>query len=178
MVKNLGCLKHRAAAEAMFAMVEARAHHDYVLLARICMAQNVAQVIEVSRITDRDEYVTRPHSHGPATEFLVAVHPELIELLGLAVAFFSHVVLGDGEDRKERRAKDHSGDRSLIFREQVDDGGNEQNGGNQKQTDRDLGFSDVKIPGHFPLAAAWLGKAQHHHGKRFHGETPDYAEGV
>ena len=74
------------------------------------MAENCAQIVEIARIAHRDQDVPGPHAHGAAAQFLIAVDPELVELLGLAMALAGDMVLGEGEDREKHRAEDDAGD--------------------------------------------------------------------
>ena len=89
MVEDLGGIHDRTAAEAGLAMVEARAHHDYILLRSVSVGQHLAQVVQISGIAHRNQNVSFANSHGAAAEFLVAVDAELVELFRLAMALFS-----------------------------------------------------------------------------------------
>ena len=85
-IEDLAGFEDRAAAEAMFAMVKARAHHDDILLGGVGMAEDVAQVVQIARIAHRNQDVAGPHAHGAAAQFLIAVDAELIEALRLSLA--------------------------------------------------------------------------------------------
>ncbi len=112
-IEDLAGFKDGAAAETVLAMVQASAHHHDILLAGVGVAQNVSQVIQIARIAHRHQNIAGAHSHSAAAQFLIAVDAELVELLGLAVAFFGYVMLGDGKDGEEDYAEDYAGDRGL-----------------------------------------------------------------
>ena len=94
-VEHLAGFEDRAAAETVLAMIQAGAHHHDILLAGVGVAEHVPQVVEIARIAHRDQDVARTHAHGAAAQFLIAIHAELVELLGLAVALFGDMMLGD-----------------------------------------------------------------------------------
>ena len=77
----------------MFAMVETRAHDDHVLFGGVGVAQDVAQVVKVPRIANRNQNVPWTDAHGAAAQFLIAIDAELVELLRLAVALLGNVAL-------------------------------------------------------------------------------------
>ena len=87
----------------MLAMIKASAHHHDVLLDGIGVAQDVAQVVQIARIAHRNQHVARPHAHGAAAEFLVAIHAELVEAFGLSLAFACNAVFGIREDDEEQQ---------------------------------------------------------------------------
>ena len=99
-IEYLAGFEYRAPAEAMFAMIQAGAHDDDILLVRVGVAENVPQVIQIARIAHGDEHVAGANAHRTAAEFLIAVDPELIEALGLSLAFAGNASLGVGEDRR------------------------------------------------------------------------------
>src|SRR5262245_5428476 len=99
MIEDLASIKDRAAAEGVLAMIEARAHHDDVLLERIRVTQDMAQVVEISWVAYRYQNVARAHAHGPAAQFLIAIDAELIELFGFTVPLSCNVTLRKREDR-------------------------------------------------------------------------------
>ena len=120
MVEDLAGFHDGAAAETGLAMVETRAHHHHVLLSCVRVGQDLAQVVEIAGIPHCHQNVSRTHAHRAAAQFLIAINAELIELLGLAVALFGHVALGEREYGEKHSAENHSGDRGFILGEQVD----------------------------------------------------------
>src|SRR5262249_45269110 len=105
MIENLAGLEHRAAAETVFAVIKTCTHHDDVLLVRIGGAQDVAQVVKISRVAHGDQHVSGAHAHGAASKFLVAVDAELIEVFGASLALAGNPAFRVREDRKEEGAE-------------------------------------------------------------------------
>src|SRR5208337_4590283 len=116
MIKNLGGLKNRAAAETVLAMIKAGTHDNHVLLGCVGMGQHLAQVVEIAWVPHCDQDISRPHTHGAAAQLLIAINAELIELLGFAVALLGDMAFGDREDGKEYGAENYSRDGGLVLR--------------------------------------------------------------
>src|SRR5450631_1373737 len=177
-IENLARFEDRTATETVLAMIEAGAHDHDVLLAGVGMTEHMPQVVEVARITDRDQDIARPNAHGAAAEFLITVNAELVELLGLAMTLLGDMVLGDGEDREEDHAEDNARDRGLVLGEQIHNCGHEEHRRNDHEAHGNFRLPDVQMPRNFPCAVARLGEAQHQHRQRLHGEAPDHSEGI
>src|SRR3984885_5795528 len=129
MVKDLGRFHHGTAAEAWLAMVEAGAHHDDILLYRVGVAENMAEVVQVAWIAHRNQNVSRAHPHGSAAQLLIAIDAELVKLLRFAVALPGNMPLGEGEDGKEHTAENDSGDGGLVLGKKIHHRGKQQHCG-------------------------------------------------
>src|SRR5579859_355133 len=178
MIEDIFGIHDAAAAEGVLPMIKASAHNDDVLFGRIGMLKDLAEIIQISRITHGDQDVAWSNPHRTAAQLLVSVNPKLVQLLGSAVALAPHPVLGIREDSEECSAECDAGDGCFILGKKVNDGSREKNDGNDGQPDWDLFPGNVKISWNFPLSIAWFGVAQHQHGERFHGEAPDHAKGI
>ena len=105
--------------------------------------------MKVTRIAHRHQDISGPHAHRAAAQLLVAIHAELVQLLGLSVALPGDVRLGKREDREEHRAEDQAGNGGFGLREQVHDRGDEQHNRDCRQSQRNLRFPICKFPGTF-----------------------------
>src|ERR1017187_5574600 len=177
-VEDLARLKDCAATKTVLAVIQPGAHDHDILLAGVGVAEHMPQVVEIAGIAHRDQNIARAHSHGAAAQFLIAIHPKLVQLFRLAVALFGYMMLGNGEDREEDHAEDNPRDRSLILGEQIHNCGHEEHRRNDHEAEGDFCLPDMQVPRNFPLAVARLGEAQHQHRQRLHGETPDHSEGI
>ena len=177
-IEDLARFHDGAARETVFTVIEPRAHYHHVLLAGIGTRQNMAQVIKISGIAHRYQNVSGTHAHGPAAQFLIAVHAELIQLLRFAVPLLSDAVFGVCEDREEDYAESHARDRGFILSKQIHNRGHKQHSRNDHQAKWDFYFADVKITRYLPGAVLRLGEAQNQHRKGVHGKTPDHPKGI
>ena len=178
MIKNLARVEYVAPAEGMFAVVQARAHYDHVLPGGLGVMQDRPQIMQIARIAHRHQDIARPHAHRTAAQFLIPVYPELVELFRFSMALLDHVPLRQRKDREKERTENHSCHGRFRLCEQVHYGRQEQHHENRRQSQRDLGLANMQVARHLPLAMAGLGKAQHQHRQRLHGEAPYDAESV
>ena len=150
MVEHLAGFKDRTAAETVFAVIQPRAHDHDVLLGGIGMAEHVAQVVEVAGITHRNQDIARPHSHGAAAQFLIAVHAELIHALHLPLALVGNTTFRIREDDEEQHAERDAADGCLPLGEQIHNGSGKQHRGNEDDAHRYFALAEVHIPGNLP----------------------------
>src|SRR5216684_669499 len=177
-VKDLAGFKNCAAAKAVLPMVEPGAHDDHILAVGVRVGEHLPEIVKIARVAYRDQNVTRTHAHGAATQFLVAINPELVELLGLAVTFAGGAPLRISKQHEKNSAEADAGDSSFVLGEQVYDCCGEKNQKNNNYTERDFLADNPQVPGDLPLPWRGFGIPQHQHRQSIQGETPDHAESV
>src|SRR5882762_50537 len=116
-VKYLARFKNCAAAKTVLAMVESGTHYDHILTVCVRVGQHLPEIVKIARVAYRDQNVTRTHAHGAATQFLVAINPELVELLRLAVTFAGGAPLRIRKEDEKDSAEADAGDGSFVLGE-------------------------------------------------------------
>ena len=96
-------------------MVQTRRHDDYVLLLGIGPSQNFAQVIEVLRIANRDQNISRTHTQSLSRRLLVSINPKLVQALWFSCSLPCDPALRIREECKEHQAERHSADGGLCI---------------------------------------------------------------
>src|SRR3954470_19673544 len=162
----------------MLAMVKSSTHNNDILFRRIGVAEDMTQVVEITRIAHCDQNIPRPHAHGSTAELLVAVNPELVELLRLTLAFTSRTPFRIGKNEKKHNAKAYARDRRLILRKKVHDCRRKQDEEDCDDSQGNFFPCNSQVPGHLPLAMLRFGVTEHQDGQRIQSEAPDDAEGV
>ncbi len=155
MIEDAGCFHHGAAAECVFTMVETGRHHHHILPQRIGSPEDVVQVVEIPRIADSHQNIPRTNPKRPAAQFLVPVHPELIQILRFAVARFGHLMFRISENGEKHCAERDSSDRGFGLGEQIHAGGGEQYGGDDDQSSRHFLAEHVEWAGDEAAAGSY-----------------------
>src|SRR4029077_13098389 len=117
LVENICRFHHHAAAECVFAMVDARRHYNHILLRCISTGEGLAQIVKIARITDRHQNVALPYAQGTASQFLVAIHTKLLKTSDLTSTLLRNPPLGNGENGVKNNCEDHACDGCILFRE-------------------------------------------------------------
>src|ERR1700737_4020309 len=116
-VKDLARFKNCAAAKTVLAMVEAGTHYHHILAICCGVGQHLPEIVKIARVAYRDQNVTRTHAHGAATQFLVAINPELVELLRLAVTFAGGAPFRIRKEDEKDSTEADAGDGSFVLGE-------------------------------------------------------------
>src|SRR5258708_28095239 len=159
-------------------MVKPCAHHHDILFVSCGVGHVPAHVVEVAGIRHRHQNVSLPNSHGAATEFLVAIDAELVQIFHPALALFGYTALGIGEDNEKQKAECNAADRRLALGQQIHNRGGKQYGGNDQDSQRDLTLSDMGIAENLPQTSCGLFVTENEYGQRHHGEAPDHSKSV
>src|ERR1019366_1235385 len=178
---GLGIGKHLVGFQYILArtgLEDAHGKQDDVDLAGVGLEQDALQVLQAVGIAHRDHDVAGTHVDGLLGNFRMRIQAELLGLRPLRCLEFAMVEVTDLEDDEEGDGEDDPCDGRRLLSEHVDHGEGEEGDGDHHQAERDFGLADEEIERHLPIAVARLLVAQHEHTKRFHGETPDHAEGV
>src|ERR1019366_3570578 len=178
---GLGIGKHLVGFQYVLArtgLQDAHGKHDDVDLAGVGLEQDALQVLQAVGIAHGDHDVAGTHVDGLFGNFRMRIQAELFGLRPLRGLEFAMVEVADLEDDEEGDGEDDAGNGRGLLGEHVDHSEGEQGNGDHHQAERNFGFADVEIKRHSPISVARLLPAQHEHAERFHGETPDHAEGV
>ena len=117
-------------------MIEPRRHHNYVLLGGVGTPQNLAEIIQVFGIANGNNNVARAHAEGFVLWLFVTINSKLIEAFRLSGTFSRNSAFGIGKQSEEHQAERNAADRRFIFREEIHDGGKEQDGRDQNYAKR------------------------------------------
>ena len=98
-------------------MIEAGGHHHYVLPRSVGACQYLAQVVQVLRVPHRHQDAPRTNPECAAPQLLVGIHPELVELLRLAMPVPMHLAFREGENGEEDNREDCAGDGGFLLGE-------------------------------------------------------------
>src|ERR1700722_1888823 len=104
-------------------MIEPSSHDHHILTISVGAAKNIAQVIEISGIADRNQNVSRPDSQCAAAQLLIAVDQKPVHVFRLDVSFFGNSMLGVTEDAEKENTERDSGYRRLGLGDQIDQRG-------------------------------------------------------
>ena len=178
LLEQLSAVNAGIAAEAVFALVDARGHHHNVLLGDIRVVQQVIEVVKIARIADGHQHVAGTHVHLLAVDQRLLGDAELLAHLVIGAALLVGDLLGNREDAEQEEREADPGNRRQWLGHQVDQRGGEQQQRNQRQSDRNLQLADGDIARHAELAIARFGEAQHKHRQGLESKAPDHAEGI
>src|SRR6185437_4605743 len=166
MIENLIGLVYRPRAEGVLTMVETSGHDDHVLLGRIRVFQYFSQIIQVAWISDRHQNVACSHAESAAPQFLVAVHPKLLQALRLSLSLLGNSPLRYCKNQEKQCAEADPGDGRFRFREQVYKRGNEEDSTDDEQAQRDLSTANFEVAWDAPLPVHRILVSQHNYCQR------------
>ena len=138
---------------------QANVQHDDVAAARLQPIQDIAQMIQIVVIADRNKDIAWPGTDSLRGEFAFLFEVELIHL-HMSSASCSAVPLGNCEYDIEKNGKRSAGHGGDGLGEQVDDRDQEQRQGDQTESDGNLHSADIKVQRNLEFPLAGFGVAE------------------
>src|SRR5579859_8039272 len=154
--------------------------HDYdVLLFGISSSQDLAQIVKIFGITDRNHDVARTHTQGVVCRLLVSIYAKLVKTLRFPGSTLCNPSLRISKEREEHQAERDSTYGGGVLCEQVDQGSEEKHGRDQYHAQRQFAtFTQRDIQRHLPVPSRSFGVPQHQYRERHHREAPDHTKCV
>src|SRR5436190_13890302 len=120
---------------------------NHILFARIHAVESRSQIVESVVISDHHQNASAAHSERPRGQVVTSFYIELIELSSCPGASASNFFRYLEDGKKYDRERD-AGNRRNLFCKEINNAQRGQRNRDQRETNRNLGFTDPKIQGH------------------------------
>src|SRR5580704_16420576 len=156
---------------------QAHVKNNHIAPPRFDAVQYISRVVQIEVIADGHQDVARTRTYRFGSQLAFQFQVELVHFdVGHAAVF--PAAFGNGENQVQQNRKSSASHGGHGFGEQVGDGNQKKNKGDQAKADGDLHAAHREIERHLKFALAGIGVAQHQYRQAIHREAPDDSEGV